>query len=183
MSSKPRLTLSEDTKIISSLHVQISRLWFWGAGPLKTIGRGAFARYDATVHVFHERLWRISWDYDACVVRVSNIITSARGVRGGIFAPRHTGKDRETTAKGIHPREPERRRGEEKRREDVSITLFKFAWLREALTKIMQTILSLMNLRRTLQSIIPIPPSLFSLMWRVSREAGWNEVTHYMPEK
>ena len=50
-------------------------------------------------------------------------------------------------------------------------------------SKIMQTILSLMNLRRTLQSIIPIPPSLFSLMWRVSREAGWNEVTHYMPEK
>ena len=74
------------------------------------------ALHGTTVHVFHERLWRISWDYDACVVRVSNIITSARGVRGGIFAPRHTGKDRETTAKGIHPREPERRRGEKKGR-------------------------------------------------------------------
>ena len=145
---------------------------------------GAARLHGTTVHVFHERLWRISWDYDACVVRVSNIITSARRARcaRGNFRPEtHKGKigrrrQKESTLGS-------RRDDEEKRREDVSITLFKFAWLREALTKIMQNILSLMNLRRTLQSIIPIPPSLFSLMWRVAREAGWDEVTHYMPEK
>ena len=69
------------------------------------------------------RLWRISGDYDACVVRVSNIITSARGVRGE-FSP--------GDAKGKpESRQKESTLGsrsdvERKRREDVFISNFKF---------------------------------------------------------